>query len=147
MEPISVSRVSKWTALVVATLVVIVGLIFALVAGASAFSRYQARADAHNRVSISGIEIQNQAQRVQIAKQQADIRYQDSVGVREAQDEIARTLTPLYVQYEMIDALKAIATSGKNNTVVYLPSGANGVPLVYNANGGTQVGTPNNANG
>ncbi len=30
----------------------------------------------------------------------------------------------------MVDALKQIAKSGKNSSVVYLPSGANGIPLV-----------------
>lgn len=44
--------------------------------------------------------------------------------------EIAKKLTPLFVQFEMIEALKAIAESGHNNTVVYIPTGANGVPLV-----------------
>lgn len=92
--------------------------------------RSQARADARNSVKISEIEIQNQAQRVEIAKQKAEIRFQDAVGIREAQEEIAKTLTPLYVQFEMVDALKAIAASGSNNSVVYIPSGANGIPIV-----------------
>jgi hypothetical protein len=111
-------------------LFVIVAMFFGFVAISKAFSRYQARADAQNQVKVSAIQIQNQAQRVQIAKQHAQIRYQNSVGIREAQDEIAKTLTPLYVQFEMVEALKAIATSGSNNSVVYIPSGANGIPLV-----------------
>lgn len=94
--------------------------------------RYQARADAANHVKVSEIEIRNQEQRVEIAKQQAEIRLQDAIGVREAQDEIAKTLTPLYIQFEMIDALKAIAASGSNNSVVFIPSGENGVPIVGN---------------
>lgn len=105
-------------------------LFFGVIAFGKAFGRYQARADAQNQVKVSAIQIQNQAQRVQIAKQHAQIRYQNSVGIREAQDEIAKTLTPLYVQFEMVEALKAIATSGSNNSVVYIPSGANGIPLV-----------------
>lgn len=116
-------------------------LIFGGTFGCKAFSRYQARADAGNRVKVSNIEIQNQAQRVKIAQQQAQIRYENAKGVREAQDEIAKTLTPLYVQFEMVEALKAIAVSGKNNSVVYLPSGANGVPLVSTVNP-TRVETP-----
>lgn len=98
------------------------------------FGREQSLKNARNRVKVSQIEIQNQAQRVQIAKQKADIRLENAIGVREAQDEIAKTLTPLYVQFEMVDALKAIAASGKNNSVVYLPAGANGVPLVATVN-------------
>jgi hypothetical protein len=112
------------------TLVAVVVAFFALIAAGKSFNRYQQRADANNRVKVSNIEIRNQAQRVQIAKQQAEIRLQNSIGVRKAQDEIAKTLTPLYVQFEMVEALKAIATSGSNNSIVYIPSGANGIPLV-----------------
>jgi hypothetical protein len=99
--------------------------------GCSAYNRYQSRADANNRVKVSAIEIRNQAQRVRIAKQQAQIRFQNSVGIREAQDEIRKTLTPLYVQFEMTQALEAIATSGKNNSVIYIPtSPTSGLPVV-----------------
>jgi regulator of protease activity HflC (stomatin/prohibitin superfamily) len=111
------------------------------IAGFQAFGRYQNIQDAknkaqaniiaaNNQVEVSNIEIQNQAQRVQIAKQQAEIRLQDAIGVREAQDEIAKTLTPIYVQYEMTQALERIAESGKNNTVVYVPSGQGGIPTI-----------------
>ena len=114
---------------IVAVLVLVVGG-FGLVAVGKSFGRYQARADANNTVKVSNIEIRNQEQRIQIAKQKAEIRRQDAIGIREAQDQIAKTLTPLYVQFEMTEALKAIATSGSNNSVVYLPVGANGIPLV-----------------
>jgi hypothetical protein len=43
---------------------------------------------------------------------------------------ISSGLTPQYLQYEAIQAQKAIATSGRNNTLIYLPSGRTGVPLV-----------------
>ncbi len=100
-----------------------------------AYSRYQARADAGNSVKVSAIEIRNQAQRVRIEKQKAAIRYQNAVGIREAQDEIAKTLTPLYVAFEMTQALQAIATSGQNNSVIYLPTNpANGLPVVPTSN-------------
>lgn len=136
---------------ILATIVVIfvgIALLILLVIGIwwgfASFGRYNARADANNRVKISNIEIRNQAQRVTVAKQQAQIRFENSVGVREAQDEIAKTLTPLYVQFEMVQALQAIAASGKNNSVVYIPSGANGIPLVSTVNG-TSVGQPDSA--
>jgi len=103
---------------------------FGLVAAGKAFERYQARADANNAVKVSAIEIRNQAQRILVAKQQAEIRRQNAIGIREAQDQIAKTLTPLYVQFEMTEALKAIATSGSNNSVVYIPAGVAGIPLV-----------------
>lgn len=110
-------------------------LVFGTVAGCKSFTRYQKRADASNNVKISAIEIRNQAQRVQIAKQKAEIRKQDAIGVREAQDEIAKTLTPLYVAWEMTQALEHIATSGANNSIIYLPTNpANGLPVVPTSN-------------
>lgn len=132
-----------------AVVVVIIGgvilcvfLLLGSLFGLKAYSRYQKRQDATNSVRISQIEIQNQKQRVEIAKQKAEIRLQDSVGVREAQDQIAKTLTPLYVQFEMVEALKQIAASGKNSSVVFVPSGANGIPMVYDAANATKVGQP-----
>jgi len=110
---------------------VIVVLFFAF----PAYSRYQKRANANNNVKVSEIEIRNQAQRVQIAKQKAEIRRQDAIGIREAQDQIAKTLTPLYVQFEMTEALKAIAVDGTNNTTVYIPAGPSGVPLIGDVSG------------
>jgi hypothetical protein len=34
------------------------------------------------------------------------------------------------VQFEAIEAQKAIAASGKNNTVIYVPAGTNGTPVI-----------------
>lgn len=115
-------------------ILLIVFLSVGMAFGCASYNRYQKRADANNRVKVSAIEIRNQAQRVQIAKQHAQIRYQTSIGIRESQDEIAKTLTPLYVQFEMVQALMAIATSGRNNSIVYVPAGANGIPLVATTN-------------
>ncbi len=129
-QEIAYDRIIRVVVLSIVTFVAVIVLFFAILAGSKSFNRYQARSDAKNRVKISAIEIRNQSQRVKIAKQKAAIRLENAVGVREAQDEIAKTLTPLYVQFEMVDALKQIAKSGKNSSVVYLPSGANGIPLV-----------------
>lgn len=137
---------------VVAGLLVVVLFFMGCAAGIGAFSRYQGRhnrgqdrnqslLDANNRVKVSSIEIKNQGQRVQVAKQQAEIRLQNAIGIREAQDQIAKTLTPLYVQFEMTQALLQIAKSGKNSSVVYIPSGAAGIPLVANVDP-TQVTKP-----
>lgn len=116
---------------VVGCVVLFVVMLFAF----PAFSRYQKRANANNNVKVSEIEIRNQAQRVLIAKQQAQIRYQNSVGIRESQDEIAKTLTPLYVAFEMTEAMKAIASSGANNTVIYIPTDPRtGLPIVPTSN-------------
>lgn len=118
-------------------IVIVVGIMF----GMKSYHRYQKRADANNQVAVYNIEIRQQEQRVEIAKQEAEIRRQNAIGIREAQDQIAETLTPLYVQFEMTEALKAIATSGSNNSVVYLPSGAGGIPLVSTTDP-TKVGAP-----
>jgi hypothetical protein len=119
--------VALWTG--IAAIVVVVVAVCMIVF--PAYGRYQARANANNSVKVSAIEIKNQAQRVLIAKQQADIQYQQSVGVRKAQDEIARTLTPIYVAYEMTKAMESIATSGTNNTVIYIPTNPKtGLPVV-----------------
>jgi hypothetical protein len=112
-----------------------VAVIVALLILIPTYSRYQKRANANNNVKVSAIEIRNQAQRVLIAKQKAQIRFQDAVGLREAQNEIAKTLTPLYVAFEMTQALQAIATSGQNNSVIYLPTNpTNGLPVVPTSN-------------
>lgn len=144
-NPASTSKIAAVIGIVVAALVLLFVASLGIYSVTKGIGRSQARADATNRVKISTIEIQNQTQRVLIAKQQAEIRLQDAIGVRGAQDEIAKTLTPLYVQFEMVDALKAIAASGRNNSVVYLPSGANGVPLVYDTANATKVGVPDAA--
>lgn len=141
-SPASMKKIIAIIGASVVALVVTIVAIVGIYTMSKGIGRSQARADATNRVKISTIEIQNQTQRVLIAKQQAEIRLQDAIGVRSAQDEIAKTLTPLYVQFEMVDALKAIAASGRNNSVVYLPSGANGVPLVYDTANATKVGPP-----
>lgn len=132
-------RYVTWT--VVVAVVVLTGLGFGGAAGCSSYNRYQSRANtkndvvnsqvkAHNQVKLNEIEIGQQQQRVKIEQQKAEIRRQKAVGIREAQDEISKTLTPLYVQFEMSEALKDIAVNGKNSSVIYIPTGANGLPIV-----------------
>lgn len=94
-------------------------------------NRTQARLDAQNRVSVNNINIGFFQQQLKIAQQQASIRQAQAVGIREAQDKISSTLTPLYVQFEMTEALKQIAESGKNSSVIYIPTNpATGLPQV-----------------
>jgi hypothetical protein len=117
--------------------VLIVGVGIALSAAVKAYKRAEQRADADNKVTLAHIAIRRAQQdalitRAQIVATQADAdkRFAEAVGIRRAQDEISRTLTGNYLQYEAIQAQKAVATSGKNNTLIYVPSGPNGVPLV-----------------
>lgn len=110
-------------------LTLVVGL-FAVLAVSKSFNRYQKRADAENNVKVTAIQIHNQEQRVKIAKQKAEIRYVEATGIRRAQDAISKTLTPLYVQHEMIQALRE---SGA--TTVYIPTDpASGLPVVTTRN-------------
>lgn len=118
----------------------LVGIILGCMFGFKAYGRYQSRQDvqnyvtnskvkANNQVRLNEIEIGQQKQRVKIEQQKAQIRFEKSKGIREAQDEIAKTLTPLYVQFEMTEALKEIALSGKNSSVIYIPTGPDGLPV------------------
>lgn len=122
-------------------LVFVVAVLFGGAAGCKSYNRYQSRQDtkndvvnsqvkAKNQVRLNQIEISQQQQRVKIEQQKAQIRFEKSKGIREAQDEIAKTLTPLYVQFEMTEALKEIAISGKNSSVIYIPTGPDGLPVV-----------------
>jgi regulator of protease activity HflC (stomatin/prohibitin superfamily) len=122
----------------------LVGMIIGTIWGFKAFNRSQRVADAENKVTTSQIEANNQVeinriridqqeQRVKIAEQEAEVRLREAQGVRAAQDEIAKTLTPQYIQYEMVKSLEKIGKSGRNNTVVYVPVGADGLPIVADA--------------
>lgn len=136
----------------VAIVMTLILFFFSLSVGLGAYGRWSkvqeaknkaqtARIDAANQAQVNQLLINSADQQIQIHQKQAQIRLADAVGIREAQDEVSKTLTPLYVQFEMVDALKTIAESGKNNTVVYIPTGANGIPLISNTDQ-TQVGTP-----
>jgi flagellar basal body-associated protein FliL len=63
------------------------------------------------------------------AYSRAEQRYDAENQVALSHIAISRTLTANYLQHEAIRAQKAIAASGRNNMLIYVPSGAN-VPLV-----------------
>jgi hypothetical protein len=133
----NVGKIVAWSVGILLGVVVLTGTGIGLSAGVQAYKRAEQRANAENLVRVTRIEI-GQAQqqalvaRAQVAAAKADAekQYQEAIGVRRAQDVIARGLTPQYLQYEAIQAQKAVATSGRNNTLIYLPSGSGGVPLV-----------------
>lgn len=101
-----------------------VGLVFLV----GAVGRYQSRADAHNDVIVA-------RRQVGIAILRARARYQESIGIKKAQDEIRKTLTPLYVGFELTQAMQAIATSGRNNSIIYIPTNPKtGLPIVPTSN-------------
>ena len=142
-----------WLGLGLAVILALLLLVMGAVWGFKAFGRSQATADANNQARINvikannsvqttNIQISTEAQQLKVHQEDAAIRQADAVGVREAQDEISGTLTPLYVQWEMTQALVQIAQSGKNSSVIYIPSGAGGVPLIANTSGKPSVTTP-----
>lgn len=110
----------------------------ALGPGCKAYNRWQKREDASNQVRVVKIEIQkaeeeakvNTAQ-IEATKAEAKKRVAESVGIKEAQVEINKTLTPLYVQHEYVQAIE----KGHVETT-FIPVGPNGIPFVGNALGG-----------
>lgn len=69
----------------------------------------------------------------EIARRNAEIRVEEARGIAEAQKIINATLTANYLQHEAIEAQRAMADS-PNHTTVYIPVGANGVPVVRTIN-------------
>lgn len=118
--------------------IVFVVLSVGAVAGCKEFNRAQKRADAKNRTQITKQAIKTAEQQAQVVKAEikatearADKRVAEAHGIREAQDLIAKTLTPLYVQHEAIQAQK-IGGAGDRT---FIPVGPQGVPLVADING------------
>lgn len=66
---------------------------------------------------------------VESARADAEKRVAEAEGIAKAMQIVQTKLTTLYLQHEAIEAQKLMA-NGQNHTVVYIPSGANGVPLV-----------------
>ncbi len=76
-------------------------------------------------------DLQRKETEIQIAEKDKDIRIVQAQGISKAMDIINQKLTPLYVQHEAIDAQKSMINS-PNHTVIYIPVGPNGVPVVGN---------------
>lgn len=73
--------------------------------------------------------LDEKATQKQIAKEDAAIRIEEAKGIAEAQKIINSTLTANYLQHEAIQAQLKMAAS-PNHTTVYIPSGANGIPII-----------------
>lgn len=80
-------------------------------------------------MTINDIQIQQTQQLVKVQEQKAQIAVEEAKGIAQSQKIINDTLTPLYIQHEAIVAQKDQVNS-PNHTVIYIPSGNNGVPLV-----------------
>lgn len=130
------SKVAGSAAMCFVALILFVALAVGGVAGCKGFNRAQKRADANNNVKVTTIQIRNAQQQARVVAAQdetirarAEQRYLAAVGVKRAQVEIAKTLTPLYVQFEAVQAQLAMANS-PNHTVIYVPAGTNGTPVI-----------------
>jgi cell division protein FtsB len=106
--------------------------------------RYQQRADANNKVKVTQINIRTAEQQahvvraeIEATKARAEQRFQESIGIRRAQDQIAKTLTPLYVQHE---AIQSQSRGGAGNRI-YIPVGPQGIPLVADVGSNGAVGS------
>ena len=66
---------------------------------------------------------------IQTAKARAQIREAEAEGIAKAMETINQKLTPLYVQYEAIQA-QAKMVNSPNHTQVFIPVGPMGVPVV-----------------
>lgn len=66
---------------------------------------------------------------VAITAKDAEKRVAEAHGIADAMNIINGKLTPMYLQHEAIEAQKAMVNS-PNHSVIYIPSGNNGVPLV-----------------
>jgi predicted negative regulator of RcsB-dependent stress response len=110
-------RIMAMVAGALAALIVVVVVSVGLWAGFKTVQRANKRADAHNAVRVQNTLIA-------ATRAEAKRRYEESVGIRRAQDQIASTLTPLYIQHEAIQKLP-------NARAVYVPSGEQGIPQVY----------------
>ncbi len=77
--------------------------------------------------------LDEKATQKQIATEDAAIRIEEARGIAEAQRIINTTLTTNYLQHEAFNAQLKMADS-PNHTTVYIPSAANGIPLINNLN-------------
>jgi hypothetical protein len=109
-------KVTLWSLAVLLGLTAITATGIGLSAGLAAYSRGQARANAENQVTVTRID--------------SRARYEAALATRRAQDVISPTLTARYLQYQAIQAQKSAGASGRANTLIYLPAGKGGVPMV-----------------
>jgi regulator of protease activity HflC (stomatin/prohibitin superfamily) len=73
-------------------------------------------------------ELQRKDTEIEIERKERTKREVQAQGIANAMQIIRGQLSPMYVQHEAIEAQKLMVNS-PNHTVVYIPSGAMGVPL------------------
>jgi regulator of protease activity HflC (stomatin/prohibitin superfamily) len=91
----------------------------------------QSVADAQSASQI----LQRKEMEIKQAEADARKRVAEAHGVAEAMDIVQKKLTGSYLQHEAIEAQKLMVNS-PSHTVIYIPCGPNGVPLVNTIEGG-----------
>jgi hypothetical protein len=86
-------------------------------------------ADAQNNKVTAETAISQKEFEIKSTQADAIKRIEEAKGIAEAQRIINASLTDKYLQHEAITAQREMA-NGENHTVVYIPSGSNGIPLV-----------------
>jgi regulator of protease activity HflC (stomatin/prohibitin superfamily) len=81
-----------------------------------------------NKLAVSQ-DLETRATQVEIARKDAERRVVEAEGIARATQIIQQRLTPLYIQHEAIEAQKAMVGS-PNHSVIYIPVGPMGVPIV-----------------
>jgi regulator of protease activity HflC (stomatin/prohibitin superfamily) len=81
-----------------------------------------------NKLAVAQ-DLETRSTQVDIARKDAERRVVEAEGIARATQIIQQRLTPLYVQHEAIEAQKAMVGS-PNHSVIYIPVGPMGVPLV-----------------
>jgi hypothetical protein len=94
-----------------------------------------------NKLAVSQ-DLETRGTQVEIARKDAERRVVEAQGIARATQIIQQQLTPLFVQHSAIEAQKALAGS-PNHTVIYIPVGPMGVPIVnVGPSPGTAGATP-----
>jgi regulator of protease activity HflC (stomatin/prohibitin superfamily) len=76
-------------------------------------------------------ELERKNTEIEIAKREKEKRIIEAEGIAQATQIISQRLTSPYLQYEAIKAQRDTINS-PNHTIIYIPVGAMGVPLVGN---------------
>lgn len=124
----------NYTSTIILAVIAVLVLVFALMFGWPVYARYQAREDANNTIYLNELEAKATQQKIANETQKAQIRVEEAKGISESQAIINKSLTGNYLQYLAIQAQEKMANS-QNHTQVYVPSGQNGIPLVFGADG------------
>jgi len=128
-EPIKTTTAIGWIAIGAGAFLSTVIVIVVIWAGLKSFSRYQRVADAKNEQRVIEMRVDQTRQLVEVEKQKASVRVAEAEGIAESQRIIDSSLTEDYLTYLAIQAQMEMSHS-PNTTVIYIPVGDNGIPLV-----------------